>query len=60
MHFRLHDSKTKIINHTSDWSRISQANGVLCFCATLHCINYPRPLRSSLVESQALRISRRS
>ena len=29
------------------------------FCVTLHCTNYPRTLRFSLVESQALRFSQR-
>jgi len=45
---------TKVIKHITDWSRIKLTS----FCITLHCTHYPRPLRLSLVGSQALRFSR--
>jgi len=50
---------TKLIKHISDWSRINQTT-VTWFCETLHCTNYPRPLRLWLVGSQALWFSQRS
>ena len=49
---------TKVIKHISEWSRINQTT-VTWFCETLHCTNYPRPLRLWLVGSQASRFSRR-
>jgi len=48
---------TKVIKHMSDWSRNSQTNMVLCN-ASLHQLSYPRPLKLSLVGSQALWFSR--
>jgi len=48
----------KVIKHISDGSRINQTT-ITWFCETLHCTNYPRPLRLRLVGSQALRFSGR-
>jgi len=39
---------TKLIKHISDWLLINQTT-VTWFCETLHCNNYPRPLRLWLV-----------
>jgi len=55
MHFRLHGSSQRLWNsYRTGHASLKLAS----FCVTLHCTNYPKLLRLSLVGSQALWFSR--